>query len=97
MIRQFNRIGLIKKIKSAPSINGEDALKKIQLTNEQYAAIKHLISDLSAGAESIFENEYDSIEEESPGLYHALLEFHELWESNKTRESLEIWVEEIDN
>ena len=72
-------------------------MKEIRLTSEQFKAIKHLISDLSAGAELIFENEYDSIEEESPGLYHALLEFHESWESNKTRESLEVWAEEIDN
>jgi hypothetical protein len=71
-------------------------MKDVILTHEQFLAVKHLVGDLISSAESVFENQYDSIEEDSPGLYHSLVEFHESWEGSKTREALELWADEID-
>tara|TARA_B100001123_G_scaffold437566_3_gene570097 strand:- start:627 stop:845 length:219 start_codon:yes stop_codon:yes gene_type:complete len=68
----------------------------LSLSAEQHAAIKVLINHLITGAESVFESDFSKIEEEYPDLYHALIEFQESWDSTIVKDSLDIWLEELD-
>ena len=64
---------------------------KLELSEEQLSTIRILVNSLAGGLESVFESDFTFIEEENPGLYHALVDLHDTWDSSEIRDALEIW------
>lgn len=72
-------------------------MSDITISNEQFESIKFIIEKLSSTSESIAESNISEICEDFPDVYENLVELKEIWESNRMKECLDTWADEIDN
>jgi len=70
---------------------------EIILTHAEFESIKNIIKSLAPTVEAVLNADIASISQEEPGLYTALIDLQEAWESDEVQNSLDTWDEDIND
>jgi hypothetical protein len=70
---------------------------EVILTNAEFESIKNIIKSLIPTVEAVLNTDIAAVSQEEPGLYTALIDLQEVWESDRIQNSLDTWDEDIND
>ena len=71
--------------------------EEVILTNVEFSSVKSIIESLVSNVEAVLATDIAAISQEEPGLYSALVDLQEAWESDKVQNALDTWDEDLND